>query len=182
MKSAAPPPIPPINDIPWLTKPKKLKSSKVAEKHGKDQLNITESEANPNSESPPAMSSSASTVVVSAHQCPRCGRTGNNDMNLQFILCDKCTTAVATMKMCPMHGCCDKPGCVCKSWSPHPFETNVNCHCCMGNCVFCNKAMASLLHECPRHYAEGRRLGPHPKHSQMACGCCTGTCELCSAK
>ena len=51
-------------------------------------------------------------------------------------------------KTCPMH-VCKKPGCVCKSFGPHPFESNINCPCCMGNCDVCN----GLEKECPMHHA-----------------------------
>ena len=91
MKPPTTPPIPPINDIPWLTKPRKLESSKRKQV----QPAVKVSEKKHNSEKPAAASSSTSITTVLTHKCPRCGRTGNNDLNLHFILCNKCTEDLA---------------------------------------------------------------------------------------
>ena len=154
---------PQINNIPWLTKPKRFqtKETVVPQQEVVGDRKSTESSA-PSTYPNPKQDTS--------HECPHCGRTGRNDMGLKHLLCDKCLKEL----MCPMH-VCKKPGCVCKSFSPPPFESSINCPCCMGNCDVCNGVQL----ECPMHHAAGQAIGPHAAGSQMKCGCCMGTCHLC---
>ena len=73
-----------INDIPWLTAPKKrpplTKSKKTSAPSRTSKAPST----------PPNVEKKPKEREYVQHACPKCYKKGTNTMNLKFILCDHC--------------------------------------------------------------------------------------------
>ena len=122
-----------INDIQWLTKPKRFKNNDGAK--NKDQPQAVE---NPQKHKSESHASSAKSTKETYHTCPRCGLSGDNDVGLKFIMCDECTAQLGkaaspdSSEWCPMHYAEGR------LLGPHKAKSQMKCGCCVGTCEICN--------------------------------------------